>query len=80
MKTKFYIEFENINSQRTYTIQSRYFDTRKQALNWFKKNFDYIDNEEVYVYLMIATFDEEGELDEIDSTYEIINSYRGGKI
>lgn len=79
MTSKFYIEFENINSQKTYTIQSRYFDTRKQALTWFKKNFDYIDNEEVYVYLMIATFDEEGVLDKI-STYEIINSYRGGKI
>lgn len=70
---RYYVEFEVIDSQKTDSIQSRYFDTERQAYNWYKKNIDYVDSNEVIVWLMRATFDENDELCDIYNGINITN-------
>lgn len=57
---KYYIEFSHKRSENdNYDMQSKWFDTEKQALEWFK-GFDYISD--TYVYLMSSEWDEEEDI------------------
>lgn len=64
---KYYIEFLHENSEaENYDMQSKWFDTKKEAKEWYKNNFDFVSSD-MYVYLMTAVFNE-------DESYDIINS------
>ena len=55
--TKYYFEFKHIRStDLLYDMQSEWFDTEEQAIEWFK-GFSYISN--MHVYLMSSEWDEE---------------------
>lgn len=62
---KYYVEFENTLGQNQYSIQSKYFDTRDEAIQWYINNFDYVNTDEIVVSLMYAEFDNNGQLDDI---------------
>ena len=65
MKTEYYIEFvakHKTNDYSSYTMQSKWFETKRKALNWVKKSFDYINLSQMKLYLMSGTFNEEGDL------------------
>ena len=55
----YYVEFEVKDSGEIYSIQSRWFDTKEKALDWFKDSFDLIRAEEISVFLMSADFSED---------------------
>lgn len=70
MKTKFYIEFKHDNSDaENYDMQSKWFDTREDALDWFNDSFDFIESD-MKVFLMTAEFSED------ESEYDIVKSER----
>jgi len=69
LSKKFYIEFVHKNSDaENYDMQSKWFPTKKKALDWFKDSFDFVDND-VIVFVMTAKFKDE-------DNYEIIKSER----
>ena len=46
---KYYIEFKHVNSNDAmYDMQSRWFDTKEQAIEWFKQ-FDYVSSTDVFL-------------------------------
>lgn len=51
-----------------YVMQSRYFDTKRKAKNWLRKNWDYIDTNKVAVCIMTTQWSDDGE------SYEITES------
>lgn len=68
---KYYVEFENTESQNAYSLQSKYFETEQDAINWYRNSFDYVDMDEIIVSVMKAKFDSDGLLDEITYCYDI---------
>lgn len=65
MRTEYYIEFVakyKPNDYSNYAMQSKWFKTKRKALNWVKKSFDYINLSQMELYLMSGTFNEEGDL------------------
>lgn len=62
---KYYVEFENLEDDYSYCLQSRWFDTKEQALNWYKTNFDFIRNRTMIARIMSSEFDENGEYTDI---------------
>lgn len=73
-KIKYYVEFESSESQYPYSLQSRYFDTEQEAIEWYKNGFDYVDMNEIFVSLMRATFSDDI-LNEITYCYDITAKY-----
>ena len=59
IKTKYYVEFESTESQNKYSIQSKYFDTEQEAIQWYKDSFDYVDTDEIIVGIMKAEMEED---------------------
>ena len=65
MRTEYYIEFvekHKTNDYSSYAMQSKWFKTKRKALNWIKKSFDYINISQVRIFIMSGTFNEEGDL------------------
>lgn len=65
-KEKYYIEFvpkKDSEAYCLYAMQSKVFKTAKKALAWLNKNFDYIDEELMAVYIMIEVYAGEGDYD-----------------
>lgn len=58
MMKYYYIEFKSVNSSKPYDMQSKWFKSEKQAIKWLRDSFDFIDDSEIDIYLMSATFDE----------------------
>lgn len=58
---KFYIELVDI-ADNEYIIQSKWFDTEEEAIEFMKKNFDFIDTGSYGVDLMSANFYEGDEI------------------
>jgi hypothetical protein len=56
---KYYIEFLFYNQTKNgcYDLQSKWFDTEKEAIEW-TKTFDYV-SENIEMYLMSAEWNEE---------------------
>lgn len=66
MKYQYYIEFVHKNSEEeNYDMQSKWFSRKQSAINWLRKNFDYI-SQDMTVFVMTAEFYEDG--------YDIIKS------
>ena len=70
MKHYYYIEIcvEGFDSDPNYALQSRFFESESEAVNWFNINFDYV-NEYMLVYLMRTNnekFDNYNELEDYD--------------
>ena len=70
-RTKYYIEFKNTEDGWHYSIQSKWFTTKQQAINWFKDSFDFIRFDTTIVWLMCAKFDEDGVYDDIKYVEEL---------
>lgn len=51
---KYYIEMVDRYGEKPYVIQSRWFDTKEQALEWLNTTIDYCD---LIICLMSAVFD-----------------------
>lgn len=66
MKKKYYIEISSkeIECDPPYLMQSKWFDTKKEAIDWYRNNFDYTSGL-IDVKLMCAEFDENDEYDDI---------------
>ena len=62
MTKQYYIEFKSKNSPNPYDMQSKWFNSEKQAIKLLKSLFDFIDDYQINVYLMSATFDENGNI------------------
>jgi len=63
VKTRYYIEFVHNNSdEENYDMQSKWFNTPKEARKWLRENFDFICGD-MNVYLLTANFTEEGDYD-----------------
>lgn len=56
---KYYIEIVNVETD-DYIIQTKWFETEEEAINFMKENFDFIDRGTYAIDLMSAVFDEEG--------------------
>ena len=66
---KYYIEFVHENSDaENYDMQSKFFDTPKEAKAWLHNSFDFIDKA-MRVFLMTVEFED-------DDSYDIIESKR----
>ena len=78
---KYYIEIvDTSNDNELYAIQSKWFNTEKEAIEWFESNFDYIDRRFV-PYVMTSEFCNEDEY-EIVASEDIVsakNRYKGEK-
>lgn len=69
---KFYIEFVYWLNSPNYCIQSKWFKNKKSAINWYNKNFDFVDDAQIGVYLMCAEFNECDEIvGDIEQLYKI---------
>ena len=62
MKTRYYIEMKAIKSKNPYSMQSKWFESARKAVNWLKASFDFIDDSDIQIYLMSATFDENDDM------------------
>lgn len=62
---KYYVEFENTEDQHLFCLQSVWFDTKEEAINWYINSFDYINQETMIVSLMKSDFDENGHYTDI---------------
>lgn len=68
MTTKYYLEFVHVNSEEeNYDMQSRWFNTKKEAKQWLSENFDFI-SDDMSVFLMEADFVDENDYDIVSST------------
>lgn len=56
---KYYIEIVNVEMGE-YVIQTKWFETEEDAINFMTENFDFIDRGTYALDLMSAVFDEEG--------------------
>lgn len=55
---KYYIEIVNVETD-DYIIQTKWFETEEEAINFMKENFDFIDTGTYAIDLMSAVFDTE---------------------
>ena len=68
MTTKYYLEFVHVNSEEeNYDMQSRWFNTKKEAKQWLSENFDFI-SDDMSVFLMESDFVDENDYDIVSST------------
>ena len=70
MKHYYYIEFyvQGMDSDPSYAMQSRFFESKRKAINWLYINFDFI-NEYMTCCLMRTTnehYDDYGSLEDYD--------------
>ena len=67
---KYYIEFRLIVDADGYAtpevIESKWFETKEEALKWYHMSFNYVDDRLISAQLMTAEFNDEGK-------YVIIN-------
>lgn len=74
MKTRYYIEMKAIKSKNPYSMQSKWFESVRKAINWLKSSFDFIDEEDIKIYLMSATFDDLDDImGDIEQEKQLIN-------
>lgn len=62
---KYYVEFSHSEIEGEdgpYLLQSKWFDTQKEAIEWFRTNFDDVDSS-ITVDLMVGEFYNEDEYD-----------------
>jgi len=66
-KRRFYVEFclegVEMDSDHDYLLQSRWLDSREEAIEWCKKEFDYIDPKYISVFIVMAEFSSDDEYD-----------------
>lgn len=59
-RRRYYIEIwmENVvlDTDHAYVIQTKWFDTKKEAVDWYKNSFDYIDSKYCSAHLMTAQY------------------------
>ena len=56
---KYYIEIVHTrNMEESYSIQSKWFDTEKQAIKWLETSFDYVSST-CCMFLMSMPYNEE---------------------
>ena len=68
MVTKYYLEFVHVNSEaENYDMQSKWFNTKKEATQWLFENFDFI-SDDISVFLMTAKTTDEDDYDIVSST------------
>lgn len=58
MKTKYYVEFEHTADEESYCLQSKWFDTKEDAITWYRTSFDFVRTDDIIVSVMKAEFDE----------------------
>lgn len=71
MTTKYYIEFVDKNECCDFVMQSKWFLTETDAIQWLIADFDHIDLEKFSIFVMSADFDDEGDFGDIELSKEI---------
>lgn len=66
----YYIEIVD-RENGEYVMQSRYFDTKRKAVNWLRTNWDYIDVAKVGVCIMTTQWSDDGDSYDITESEEI---------
>ena len=75
-KQKYYAELIDDNEMSTniydnnYLLQTKWFDTEREVIDFISKSIDYIDSDFRWI-MMSAYFDEEGNFDDIFYMYDI---------
>lgn len=57
---KYYVEFENTEDQNPFCLQSVWFDTKEEAIDWYIKYFDFVVQDTMCVCVMKGEIDEDG--------------------
>lgn len=60
---KFYVEFENTEDQNPFCLQSVWFDTKEDAINWYIKYFDFVEMDTMCVHVVKGEVDILGNVD-----------------
>lgn len=64
--TKYYVEFEHTADEESYCLQSKWFDTKEDAIKWYRTSFDFVRTDDVIVSVMKAEFDDNGMCGDIE--------------
>ena len=73
---QYYVEFQCMATDTDFVLQSRWFDSITNAINWYRYNFDHVDTDEMRVFLMCADFDENNnEMGDIEHLGDITCEY-----
>ena len=62
---KFYVEFENTEDQNPFCLQSVWFDTKEEAIEWYIKYFDFAQMDTMCVSVMKSEFGGNGDFGDI---------------
>ena len=68
---KYYVEFENTEDENPFCLQSVWFDTKEEAIDWYIKYFDFVTQDTVCVRVMKSIFDDDGEYTDIEFDEDI---------
>lgn len=75
---KYMIECNDKNDYDNQIIQSNWFNTEKEAKDWLK-TLDFLNTQELVVWLMSSEFDENGDYTDIDFEEDLTNETRIGE-
>ena len=73
--TKYYVEFEHMSDEESYCLQSKWFDTKEDAINWYRTSFDFVRTDDIIVSVMKAEFDDNGMCGDIEFDEDITTQY-----
>lgn len=75
-KVKYYVEFVDCEDRSSYVIQSKWFDTYKEAHDWFDNDVDFI-HDDYDAFMMYAEYDEEsdsyGDIEQLEQLFKRSN-------
>ena len=46
--TKYYVEFKHTADEESYCLQSKWFGTKEDAINWYRTSFDFVKTDDVW--------------------------------
>lgn len=73
--TKYYIEFEHMADEESYCLQSKWFDTKEDAINWYRTSFDFVRTDDIIVSVMKADFNDYEFYGDIEFDEDITTQY-----
>ena len=73
--TKYYIEFEHTADEESYCLQSKWFDTKEDAIKWYRTSFDFVRTDDIFVSVMRAEFEDNCMYGDIEFDEDITPQY-----
>lgn len=75
MNKYYYVEFENCHSDKPFSVCSRYFKNKEEAIMWYINSFDFVDTDDTFVSLHMAIFDDYYNLDYTEFIEDITTKF-----